>query len=329
MIHPFRSPACGALVFLLLVAPALAQNRIKIGFVVKQAEEPWFQDEWKFAQQAADRDGFDLVKISAPDAARALTAIDNLSTQGAQGLVICTPDVHLGPAIVAKASVDGLKLISVDDQFIGPDGKFMANVHHLGISARNIGRKVGKALYDEMIHRGWRVEETAVCAVVHEELDTARQRTDGAIEALKESGFPAERIFKAQQKTTDVPGALDAANIMLIQHPDAKHWLICGMNDSAVLGAVRAMEGRGFGAADVVGVGIDGTDCINEFKKAQPTGFFASILLSPRRHGYDTAEMLYKWIKDGDEPPKVTYTDGVLITRDNYAQELTDAGLAG
>ena len=34
-----------------------------------------------------------------------------------------------------------------------------------------------------------------------------------------------------------------------------------------------------------------------------PTGFFASILLAPKRHGYETAEMLYKWVKDGVEPP--------------------------
>src|SRR5258708_6073644 len=32
--------------------------KIKIGFLVKMPEEPWFQNEWKFAQQAADKDGF-------------------------------------------------------------------------------------------------------------------------------------------------------------------------------------------------------------------------------------------------------------------------------
>ena len=36
-----------------LAAPmAHAADEIKIGFLVKQAEEPWFQDEWKFAEQA-------------------------------------------------------------------------------------------------------------------------------------------------------------------------------------------------------------------------------------------------------------------------------------
>ena len=37
-------------VLLLNNHPATADEPIKIGFVVKQPEEPWFQDEWKFAE---------------------------------------------------------------------------------------------------------------------------------------------------------------------------------------------------------------------------------------------------------------------------------------
>jgi len=300
---------------------------IKIGFLVKQPEEPWFQNEWKFAQQAADQYGFKLIKIGAVDGEKVLAAIDNLAAQGAQGFVICTPDVRLGPAIVARAAAHNLKLLSVDDQFVGPDGEFMTQVHHLGISARSIGQEVGRALLAEMRRRGWNADEVAACVITFEELDTARQRTDGAIEALIAGGFPKDRIFKAPQKTTDVPGAFDAANIVLTQHSGVKRWLTCGMNDNAVLGAVRAMEGRGFNADTVIGIGINGTDCIDEFRKPEPTGFFASVLLTPRRHGYETAEMMYKWIRDGVEPPKLTYTSGILITRDTFEQVLKEQGL--
>ena len=100
-------------------APAFAADEpVKIGFVVKQAEEPWFQDEWKYAEQAAKEKGFTLVKIAAPDGGTVLTAIDNLKSQHAQGFIICTPDVKLGPSIVAKAKIDNLKLMTVDDRLI-------------------------------------------------------------------------------------------------------------------------------------------------------------------------------------------------------------------
>ncbi len=300
---------------------------LKLGFIVKQPEEPWFQLEWKFADQAAKQYGFELIKIGAPDGPQVLTAIDSLAASGAKGFVICTPDVRLGPAIVKQANARNLKLISVDDQFIGPDGKFMTDVHYLGISARKIGESVGQALIDEMKKRNWPADDTAACAITFEELDTAKDRTDGAIAGLTAAGFPAERIYKAPQKTTDVPGALDAGNTLLTQRPGVKHWLVCGMNDSAVLGAVRALEGRGYKADEIIAIGINGTDCIDEFKKPTPTGFYASVLLSAREHGFKTAEMLYKWVTQGAEPPKDTRTLGILITRANYQQILKEQGI--
>jgi L-arabinose transport system substrate-binding protein len=304
-----------------------AGDKIKIGFVVKQPEEPWFQLEWKFAQQAADKDGFELIKIAAPDGEKALGAIDNLAASGAQGFVICTPDVKLGPAIVAKAQNADLKVIAVDDQFIGSDGKPMTDVPYLGISARKIGQSVGQALIDEMKKRNWSQDDTGVCVITFDELDTAHERTEGAIEAMEAAGFPENRIFKAPQKTSDVPGAFDAANILLTQHPEVKRWLICGMNDSAVLGAVRATEGRGFNADNVIGIGINGTDCIAEFEKPAKTGFYASVLLQAKLHGYQTADMMYNWIKNGAEPPRDTRTIGVLIDRDNFQRVLKDQGI--
>ncbi len=45
---------------------------------------------------------------------------------------------------------------------------------------------------------------------------------------------------------------------MLVQHPEVKHWLIVGMNDNTVLGGVRATEGQGFKASDIIGIGING-----------------------------------------------------------------------
>ena len=61
-----------------------AADPVKIGFLVKQPEEPWFQDEWKFAEIAAKQKGFTLVKIGAPSGEKVMSAIDNLSAQKAR-----------------------------------------------------------------------------------------------------------------------------------------------------------------------------------------------------------------------------------------------------
>src|SRR5690242_19744886 len=138
----------------LVVSAAAVAADVKIGFVVKQPEEPWFQDEWKFADQAAKEKGFTVVKIGAEDGEKVQSAIDNLGAQGAQGFIICTPDVKLGPGIVAKAAANQLKLMTVDDRLVGADGKPLEDVPHMGISATKIGEGVGQAIVDEMKKRG-------------------------------------------------------------------------------------------------------------------------------------------------------------------------------
>jgi len=309
-------------------APAPVVEKVKIGFLVKQPEESWFQKEWLFADQAAKEMGFEVVKIGATDGEKVLAAIDNLAAQGAKGFVICTPDVKLGPAIMAKAKQQSLKVIAVDDRFVNADGSPMADVHYLGISARKIGENVGQAVWDEITKRGWKKEETGAIAISYKELETARDRVEGAISSLTNAGFPQKKIFDAPQKTTDVEGGFNAASVVVTKNPNIKHWAVFALNDETVTGGIRALEGRGFKTPDVVGVGINGmAAAVTEFKKADATGFYGSFLLQAKVHGYETSKMLYNWISKGQEPPKDTRTVGTLVTRTNYVDIFKQNGL--
>lgn len=298
-----------------------AADKVKIGFLVKMPEEEWFQEEWKYAEQAAEDFGFELIKIGTPDGEAVLSAIDNLAAQGAQGFVICTPDVRLGPAIVAKAKAYGLKVMSVDDQFLGPDGKPMEEVPHMGISAYNIGKSVGKVLAEQIEKRGWNISEVGALRMSYDQLPTLKDRTDGATDALLEAGFLEKNIYDSPMEKNDAESAFDAASTAINKHPDIEKWIVFGPNDSLVIGALRALEGYGFDADSVIAVGINGDAfAINEFEKDDPTGFYGSIRLDARQHGYDTAKLMYEWITEGKEPPKVTWTSGTLITRENYKE---------
>ena len=271
-MHKFTK-ALAAIGLAAVMSQSAMAETLKLGFLVKQPEEPWFQTEWKFADKAGKDLGFDVIKIAVPDGEKTLNAIDSLA-------------------------------------------------------ASEIGARQGQELYKEMQKRGWDVKDTAVMAITADELDTARRRTTGSIDALKAAGFPEQQIYRVPTKSNDIPGAFDAGNSMLVQHPNVKHWLIVGMNDNTVLGGVRATEGQGFKAPDVIGIGINGVDAVNELSKAQATGFYGSLLPSPDIHGYKTSEMLYNWVTKDVEPPKFTaVTDVVLITRDNFKEELAKKGL--
>lgn len=311
-------------------APARAADSadVKIGFLVKQPDDPWFQDEWRFAEQAARDKHFTLIRIAAPSGEKVSTALDSLAAQKAQGVILCAPDVKLGPGIAAKAKRAGIKLMSVDDQLVDGRGAPLAGVPHMGISAYKIGQQVGQAIATETKRRGWNLAEVGIIRLAYDQLPTARERTTGAVDALKAAGFPAANVIDAPEMTADTEGAFNAANIALTKHPNFKRWVAFGSNDDTTVGAVRAAEGRGIGADTMVAVGINGSQvALNEFAKPKPTGFYGSILLNPRQHGYDTAVNMYDWITKNQAPPPLVLTSGTLITRDNEKQARAALGL--
>ncbi len=306
-----------------------AQTPVKIGFLVKQAEEPWFQDEWRFAEQAAKDKGFQLVKIGIPNGEKMLAAIDNLAAQKAQGFVICAPDVKLGTAIARAAKRHSLKVISVDDQLLDGAGKPIAGIPHMGISAFEIGRQVGQGLIEEAKARGWKLTEIGALRIAYDQLPTARERTQGVLAALKDAGLPAGNVIDAPQAKTDTENSFNAANIAFTKNARFQRWFAFGMNDEAVLGAVRAAENRGIKQDAMVAIGIGGSQtALNEFSKPTPTAFFGTVLISPKRHGYETSVNLFHWIRDGKAPPALTLTTGTLMTRKNQAAVRAEMGLA-
>lgn len=328
--HGIRSLCCAAVATAIvgMSGGVTAADKVKIGFLVKQAEEPWFQTEWQFAEKAGQDHGFEVIKIAVPDGEKTLTAIDNLAANGAKGFVICPPDVSLGPAIVAKAKANDLKVMAVDDRFVDAKGKFMEDVPYLGMAAFEVGQKQGAAMATEAQHRKWDWKETYAIINTYNELDTGKKRTDGSVDALKKAGLPEDHILFTPQKTLDVPGSMDATNAALPKLPSgAKNLIVGGMNDNTVLGGVRATAGAGFSPDNVIGIGINGTDAIDELKKPK-SGFFGSMLPSPDKEGYNTALQMYEWVTSGKEPPKYTAMDDVtLITRENFKDVLTKIGL--
>eukprot|EP01133_Synstelium_polycarpum_P008809 gene8809-10335_t len=294
---PFINATClmidGTLALTMALSGLASAEEVKIGFLVKQAEEPWFQTEWAFAEKAGKDHGFTVIKIAVPDGEKTLSAIDTLAANGAKGFVICPPDVSLGPAIMAKAKLNNLKVLAVDDRFVDAKGKPMEDVPYVGLDAYKIGQKQGEAMATEAKHRNWDWKDTYAVINTFDELETGKKRTDGSVEGLKAAGLPVDHILFTAQKTLDVPGAMDSTNSALVKLPSgAKNLLIGGMNDSTVLGGVRATESAGFKATNVIGVGINGTDAIEELKKSD-TGFYGSMLLSPDASGYKTATSMF------------------------------------
>ena len=234
----------------------------------------------------------------------------------------------IGLGCFAKAAANDLKLMTVDDRLVNADGSPIEDVPHMGISATKIGEAVGQSIVDEIKKRGWTMGEVGAIRVSYDQLPTAVDRIEGALSVLKANGFPEANIFDAPQAKTDTEAALNASTVVLNKNANIKKWVAVGLNDEAVLGAVRATETVGIPADSMIGVGIGGADsAINEFKKPTATGFFGTIIISPKRHGYETALNMYDWIADGKAPEKLILTAGQVALRDNYEAVRKELGI--
>ena len=325
----FSRLALGSAIMLASLGSVQAQeDEVKIGFIVKKPEQAWFINEQQAATAIGEELGFDVVRLSGEDGQEVLTAIDNLYAQGADGFVICPPDVRLGPAIMNRANQYNMKVVTVDDQFVNSSGEPMEGVPHLGMSGYKIGQQAGDAIAAEMEERGWDPEKVAALRITNNELPTAVERTDGATAALLDAGFPESNIFDAPQQNSDTTSAFSAASPVLSQRGDYEHWVIYALNEESVLGGVRATEQYGLAAEDVIGVGINGSGAaFAEFSRDNPTGFHGTVAVSSTMHGRQTSEDLYRWISEDTQPPANTETSGVLMTRDNWQEVRAELGL--
>jgi L-arabinose transport system substrate-binding protein len=122
-------------------APAYP-DELKLGYINKMGEHPWFVAEVAGAKSAATEAG---VKLSTQDvqfnADLTLTTFDTMVGDGVKGIAIVVPDKALGPVVAEKAAKANIKLIAVDDDIYSQD-KTM--VPYIGMNAMAIGRQAGR-----------------------------------------------------------------------------------------------------------------------------------------------------------------------------------------
>ncbi len=61
-MHKFTKALAAIGLAAVMSQSAMAEN-LKLGFLVKQPEEPWFQTEWKFADKAGKDLGLKLLRL--------------------------------------------------------------------------------------------------------------------------------------------------------------------------------------------------------------------------------------------------------------------------
>ncbi len=300
-------------------APAYA-DEVKLGYINKMGEHPWFVAEVGGAKSAAAEAG---VKLSTQDvqfnADLTLTTFDTMVGDGVKGIAIVVPDKALGPVVAERAAKANIKLIAVDDDIYAQD-KTM--VPYIGMDAGSIGRQVGAEearLYKSL---GWADKKDAKLASVEDrKADTCMQRTRGAEAAFLEAvpNFDKANIVRIPYDNT-MNSAIDAVTTTLTANPGAEHWVFFSCNDDGVLGSVRATENAGMKADQVIGIGIDGSRACDAFGNGGATGFRGTMWIDSGKEGATAIKLLIASIKDNTPLPQKTYVSPDLINADNFGQ---------
>src|SRR3990170_1007781 len=165
-------PLLLALVFALVASVVLAAvagartskqtaTKIKVGLITKDVTNPFFVKMKQGATAQAKKLGAQLVYAagkSSSDNASQITAIENMTTAGAKGILITVADAKAENAAIAKARKAGVLVIALDSPTsptTAVDALFATNNFNAGVligkyaRAATKGRTVTIAMLDE------------------------------------------------------------------------------------------------------------------------------------------------------------------------------------
>lgn len=310
-------PITMALIMVAGISQSTAQD-IKIGYINKMGDHPWFVAEVAGAKAAAEAAG---ASFQAQDvqfnADLTVTTFDTMVGDGVKGIAIVVPDKGLGPVIADKAKKAGIKLVAVDDDIYFQDG---TQVPYVGMNAHNIGTRVGEELAKLYQQEGWAGKEVRIASIEDRKADTCMQRNKGAEEAFLKAvpDFKPENIVRVPYDNTMV-NSIDVMTTTLTANPNVTNWIFYSCNDDGVLGAARAMENSGYQPDQGIGIGIDGSRACDAFGGGKPGAFRGTMWLNSENHGATAVKLLVDAIKNGTELPTQTFTSPEFITADNFA----------
>ena len=173
---------------------AAKADDVKMGYINKMGEHPWFVAEVAGAKAEAGKLGVKLIIQDVQfDANLALTTFDTMVGDGVKAIAIVVPDKALGPVVAEKAQKAGIRLIAVDDDIYTSDKKM---VPYVGMNAETIGRQVGAELAKLYKAQGWdKFSDVRIGSIEDQKADTCMRRNRG-----DRSSVPRGRAIVRQEQ---------------------------------------------------------------------------------------------------------------------------------
>ena len=284
----------------LLAAPALAQDKLKIGMTFQELNNPYFVSMQEALNEAAASLGAEVVVTDAGhDVAKQISDVEDMLQQNIDILLLNPTDSAGIEAAVHAAKAAGAVVVAVDANANGPVDTFV------GSKNRDAGYMSCKYLGDALGGKG----EVAILDGIP--VVPILQRVEGCKAALAE--FPDIQLVDTQNGRQDRSVALGVVENMIQSKPNLAG--IFSVNDGGAMGALAAIQGSG---KDIKLVSVDGApEAVKAITEGGP--FIETTAQFPRdqvRVGLAMA-LAQKW--GARVVPKEVPIDVMVVDKENAA----------
>jgi ribose transport system substrate-binding protein len=224
----------------MMAAPALAQEKLKIGMTFQELNNPYFVSMQEALKEAAASIGADVVVTDAGhDVAKQISDVEDMLQQKIDILLLNPTDSAGIEAAVHAAKAAGVTVVAVDANANGPVDTFV------GSKNRDAGYQSCKYLGEALGGKG----EVAILDGIP--VVPILQRVEGCKAALAE--FPEIKLVDTQNGRQDRSVALGVVENMIQSRPNLAG--IFSVNDGGAMGALAAIQGSG---QDIKLTSVDG-----------------------------------------------------------------------
>lgn len=224
----------------LMAAPALAQEKLKIGMTFQELNNPYFVSMQEALKEAAASIGAEVVVTDAGhDVAKQISDVEDMLQQKIDILLLNPTDSAGIEAAVHAAKAAGVIVVAVDANANGPVDTFV------GSKNRDAGYMSCKHLGEAVGGKG----EVAILDGIP--VVPILQRVEGCKAALAE--FKDIKLVDTQNGRQDRSVALGVVENMIQSHPNLVG--IFSVNDGGAMGALSAIQGSG---KDIKLTSVDG-----------------------------------------------------------------------
>ena len=300
--------AIGLAGIIALTIPALQKKgQVRIGFLVLDLTNPYWNAQAKGAQAKAKEYGMKLVVIDGQsDPTIEINALENWITQGIDGIIISAIDSKGCETYVKRAKAKGIPVVAAMHPLEGADARLALDEYQFGFKA---GTEAGKWIVEKLNGQA----EFAILAA--DDLKHIVDRGNGIRDGILKRAPNAKLVARQDAYVPDK--GMTVTEAILQAHPDIK--LIQGINDSGALGAYEAVRAAG---KDTPVFYIGGNDATPEaIRKIKEGGIYrCSVSIDPFGSGQAEVEMMYNLLNDIEFEPEqfVTMTPVTIENVDQF-----------